>query len=129
MRNAKAPRLAGRPLAYRSRQPVSHVMPSFPLVSHVSPDRTIAWRDGARVTVREFLVDVEALAAALPAGQHVFNVCKDRYRFTVGLAATLLAGKVSLLPSTYTPQTVRQLQAFAPDAFCLHDMDDCTIEL
>ena len=104
-------------------------MPSFPLVSHVSPDRTIAWRDGASVTVREFLVDVEALAAALPAGQHVFNVCKDRYRFTVGLAATLLVGKVSLLPSTYTPQTVRQLQAFAPDAFCLHDMDDCTIEL
>jgi acyl-coenzyme A synthetase/AMP-(fatty) acid ligase/3-hydroxymyristoyl/3-hydroxydecanoyl-(acyl carrier protein) dehydratase len=104
-------------------------MPSFPLVSHVSLDRTIAWRDGASVTVREFLVDVRTLAAALPAGRHVFNVCKDRYRFTVGLAATLLAEKVSLLPSTYTPQTVRQLQAFAPDAFCLHDMDECTIEL
>ncbi|GLU30603.1 AMP-binding protein [Trinickia caryophylli] len=104
-------------------------MPSFPLVSHSSPDRTIAWRDGAPVTVRAFLAEVSALAAALPCGDHVFNVCKDRYRFTVGLCATLVAGKVSLLPSTYTPQTVRQLQSFAPDAFCLHDADDCSIDL
>ncbi len=104
-------------------------MPSFPLVSHPSPDQTIAWRDGAPVTVREFLADVSALAATLPARRHVFNVCKDRYRFTVGLCAALVAGKVSLLPSSYTPQTVRQLQMFAPDAFCLHDTDDCTIDL
>jgi len=104
-------------------------MPSFPLVSHASPDRIIAWRDGAPVTVREFLADVGALAALLPGGGHVFNVCRDRYRFAVGLCATLVAGKVSLLPSTYTPQTVRELQRFAPDAFCLHDADDCDIAL
>jgi acyl-coenzyme A synthetase/AMP-(fatty) acid ligase/3-hydroxymyristoyl/3-hydroxydecanoyl-(acyl carrier protein) dehydratase len=104
-------------------------MPHFPLVSHGSPDRTIAWRDGAPVTVREFLADVHALSASLPAGGHVFNVCKDRYRFTVGLAAALLAGKVSLLPSSHTPQTVRQLQVFAPDTFCLHDADDCAVDL
>jgi acyl-coenzyme A synthetase/AMP-(fatty) acid ligase/3-hydroxymyristoyl/3-hydroxydecanoyl-(acyl carrier protein) dehydratase len=104
-------------------------MPHFPLVSHASPDRTIAWRDGTPVAVREFLADVGALVAALPEGEHVFNVCKDRYRFTVGLAAALLAGKVSLLPSSHTPETVRQLKQFAPDAFCLHDADDCTVEL
>lgn len=104
-------------------------MPSFPLISHASPDQTIAWRDASPVTVRAFLADVSALAAQLPAGEHVFNVCKDRYRFTVGLCATLLAGKISLLPSTYTRQTVRELHAFAPNAFCLHDTDDCTIDL
>lgn len=104
-------------------------MPHFPLVSHPSPNRTIAWRDGSPVTVREFLADVGALAEHLPAGGHVFNVCTDRYRFTVGLGAALLAGKVSLLPSSHTPHTVRQLKAFAPDAFCLHDTDDCAVEL
>ncbi|MGN6085540.1 AMP-binding protein [Trinickia sp.] len=104
-------------------------MPHLPLVSHPSPDRTIAWRDGSPVAVREFLADVDALAAHLPAGGHVFNVCKDRYRFTVGLCAALLAGKVSLLPSSHTLHTVRQLQAFAPDAFCLYDADDCAVEL
>jgi acyl-coenzyme A synthetase/AMP-(fatty) acid ligase len=104
-------------------------MPSFPLVFHPSLDQTIAWRNGTPVAVREFLADVRALASDMPSGRHVFNVCKDRYAFTVGLCATLLAGKVSLLPSTYTPQTVRQLQIFAPTAFCLHDTDDCAIEL
>jgi acyl-coenzyme A synthetase/AMP-(fatty) acid ligase len=104
-------------------------MPSYPLVFHSSSDQTIAWRDGAPVCVREFLADVARLAAALPEGGHVFNVCGDRYRFTVSLCATLVAGKISLLPSTHTPEMVRQLASFAPDAFCLHDFPDCAIDL
>jgi acyl-coenzyme A synthetase/AMP-(fatty) acid ligase len=59
----------------------------------------------------------------------VLNVCADRYRFTVGLAATLLTGKASLLPSTHTPEVIRQLAAFAPDAFCLTDDPECDIGL
>ncbi|WP_321797825.1 AMP-binding protein [Caballeronia sp. J97] len=104
-------------------------MQTFPLVFHASPDQTIAWRDGAPVAVREFLADVRQLADALPEGGHVFNVCTDRYRFTVSLCATLVAGKTSLLPSTHTPEMVRALASFAPDAFCLHDSDDCAIDL
>ncbi|KXV01677.1 beta-hydroxyacyl-ACP dehydratase [Caballeronia megalochromosomata] len=104
-------------------------MPTFPLVFHASPDQTIAWRNGVPVTVRAFLADVRTLADALPEGAHVFNVCTDRYRFTVSLCATLVAGKTSLLPSTHTPEMVRALASFAPDAFCLHDNDDCAIDL
>jgi len=69
------------------------------------------------------------VAAALPAGDHVLNVCSDRYRFTVGFAAGLVAGKVSLLPSTHTPEVIRQLAVFAPDVFCLTDDTGCEIEL
>jgi acyl-coenzyme A synthetase/AMP-(fatty) acid ligase len=72
---------------------------------------------------------VTQLAAVLPAGGHVFNACADRYRFAVGLCATLVAGKVSLLPPMQTPEMVRQLAAFAPDVFCLHDAPDCAIDL
>ncbi|WP_062608257.1 AMP-binding protein [Caballeronia calidae] len=104
-------------------------MQTFPLVFHSSPDQVIAWRNGAPVTVRAFLADVRRLADALPEGGHVFNVCTDRYRFTVSLCATLVAGKTSLLPSTHTPEMVRALASFAPDAFCLHDTDDCPIDL
>ncbi|MDR8077145.1 AMP-binding protein [Burkholderia cenocepacia] len=104
-------------------------MPTHPLVFHASPDQTIAWRDGSPVTVRAFVSDVARVAAALPAGSHVFNVCRDRYRFAVSLCAALVAGKVSLLPSTHTPEMVRQLASFAPDAFCLHDAPDCAIDL
>jgi acyl-coenzyme A synthetase/AMP-(fatty) acid ligase len=102
---------------------------TFPLVFHSSPDQTIAWRSSERVSVRAFLADVRRVAAALPDGGHVFNVCADRYRFTVSLCATLVAGKTSLLPSTHTPEMVRALASFAPDAFCLHDNDDCSIDL
>lgn len=107
----------------------TEVMPTHPLVFHSSPDQVVAWRDGAPVTVRTFLADVARVAAALPAGGHVFNVCRDRYRFTVSLCAALVAGRISLLPSTHTPETVRQLASFAPDAFCLHDAPDCAIDL
>jgi len=102
---------------------------AYPLVSHTSPDSIIAWHLGQPVTVRHFLADVMRLAAGLPPGGHIFNVCADRYRFTVGLCAALVAGKISLLPSTHTPEMVRQLASFAPDAFCLHDAPDCDIAL
>ncbi|HLX01703.1 MAG TPA: AMP-binding protein [Trinickia sp.] len=104
-------------------------MPSFPLVSHSSLDEPIAWRDGAPVSVSEFLADVARLAAALPPGGHVFNACKDRYRFAVGFCAALVAGKVTLLPSTHTHESLRQLASFAPDTFCLHDSTEGAIGL
>jgi acyl-coenzyme A synthetase/AMP-(fatty) acid ligase len=104
-------------------------MQTHPLVFHSSPDQVIAWCDGAPVTVRTFLADVARVAAALPAGGHVFNVCRDRYRFTVSLCAALVSGRISLLPSTHTPETVRQLASFAPDAFCLYDTPGCAIDL
>ena len=49
--------------------------------------------------------------------------------FTLGLTACLLTGRVSLLPSTHTPEVVRQLAKFAPDVFCLTDEPACTIDL
>ncbi len=104
-------------------------MSPLPLVSHVSPDSIIAWRADGAVTLRQFLADVRQLAALFPAGSHLLNMCSDRYRFSVGLAAAIVAGKVSLLPSTHTPETVRQIKVFAPDVFCLTDSDLCTVDL
>ena len=69
------------------------------------------------------------VAAALPPRRHVLNACADRYRFTVGFAASLVADKVSLLPSTHTPEVIRQLTEFAPDVFCLTDDARCQIDL
>ena len=77
----------------------------------------------------ELLADVMRVAAALPEGSHVLNVCSDRYRFTVGLAAALVAHKVSLLPSTHTAEVIRELGVFAPDVFCLTDDPRCEIDL
>lgn len=103
-------------------------MHTLPLLTH-TPDQTVALYKGAPVSARQFLSDVENLAAALPAGSHLLNICNDRYHFTVGLAAAMVAGKVSLLPPTNTPEMVRQLKAFASDVFCLHDAEHCAIDL
>ena len=104
-------------------------MSLLPLVSHSSPDSIIAWRMEGAVTLRQFLAEVSQLVARFPAGSHLLNMCSDRYRFSVGLAAAIVAGKVSLLPSTHTPEVVRQIRFFAPDVFCLTDSDHCTVDL
>lgn len=104
-------------------------MPSLPLVSHVCPDSIIAWRADGAVTRRQFLAEVSQLVSRFPAGSHLLNMCSDRYRFSVGLAAAIVTGKVSLLPSTHTPEVVRQIKVFAPDVFCLTDSDLCTVDL
>jgi acyl-coenzyme A synthetase/AMP-(fatty) acid ligase len=99
------------------------------LLSHGTPTAVIAYRAGVPVTAQRFLSDAHHLAQGLPAGKHVLNVCADRYHFTVGLAACLIGGRVSLLPSTHTPEVIGQLASFAPDAFCLTDDIRCDIGL
>ena len=104
-------------------------MESSPLLSHRSPDAVVAYRHGVAVSASRFLADATALAALLPVNRHVLNVCLDRYRFTVALAACLMTGRVSLLPSTHTPEVIRQLTEFAADVFCLTDEQACGIDL
>jgi acyl-coenzyme A synthetase/AMP-(fatty) acid ligase len=89
----------------------------------------LAYRAGAPILAGQFLADAALTGAALGGGANVLNVCSDRYRFAVGLAAALATGKVSLLPSTRTPEVIAHLKRFAPDAVCLTDEDECDIDL
>jgi acyl-coenzyme A synthetase/AMP-(fatty) acid ligase len=89
----------------------------------------VAYRGGVAIRAGTFLADVTGVAAALPERHHVLNACTDRYHFTVAFAASLVANKVSLLPSTHTPEVIRQLTEFAPDVFCLTDDSRCQIDL
>ncbi|HWR78463.1 MAG TPA: AMP-binding protein [Thiobacillus sp.] len=96
-------------------------MSTLPLIAHRRRDAVVAWRGGTPVSVSQFLGEVEHVAGQLPPGRHVLNLCGDRYRFTVALAACIVSGRISLLPSTHTPETVRQMQQIAPDVFCIVD--------
>jgi acyl-coenzyme A synthetase/AMP-(fatty) acid ligase len=104
-------------------------MDTIALLSHSTPTSVLAYRAGVPITAQRFLSDARHLGQRLPAGRHVLNVCADRYRFTVGLAACLITGRVSLLPSAHTPEVIGQLASFAPDAFCLTDDRLCDIGL
>ncbi len=97
-------------------------MPTLPLVTH-RPDAILAWRGATPITAAAFLGEVAALVTRLPPGRHVLNLCRDRYRFAVAFAASIVDARVSLLPPTHTPEMVRQMQGRAPDCFCIADHD------
>jgi len=96
-------------------------MAMLPLIRGFEPGGVLAWRDGRTVSAGEFLRDVAALAARLPARSHVLNLCADRYRFAVGLAAALSRQQVSLLPPNETPDMIGRLASHYPDLCCLSD--------
>lgn len=104
-------------------------MPTLPLIAHRHLDAVIAWHDSTPVSARQFLGEVEYVAGQLPPGRHVLNLCGDRYQFTVALAACIVSGRVSLLPSTHTPEMVRQMQGIAPDVFCIVDKAEGGVDL
>lgn len=86
-------------------------MNALPLMGSHGLDDVFAWCAQRPVRVREFLADAHALAAHLPAGGWLLNMCEDRYHFAVGFAAGLLGGKVSLQPSSQSPETLQRLAA------------------
>jgi acyl-coenzyme A synthetase/AMP-(fatty) acid ligase len=96
-------------------------MPSYPLLGHTHLDAVFARRAGAVITVGHFLSDAAALSRALPRRRHIVNLCRDRYRFAVGLAAALQRGQITLLPPGVSPLLLAQLAADYEGAYCLTD--------
>lgn len=96
-------------------------MTHTPLLGHRSLDALFAHTPRGPVDVRTFLAEAGELAARLPAGVHFLNLCQDRYRFALGLAAGLLAGRVSLQPSSQSEETLRQIRRDYAGVFCLCD--------
>jgi len=93
----------------------------LPLIGHRDLADAIAWRDGIRVSAGRFLAEVEALAGSLPRSAYLFNLCEDRYRFMVGLAAALVAGRITVLPPNRTEQMLAQMVDTHPDGAALAD--------
>lgn len=92
-----------------------------PLIQHTALDAPIVWRDGQRLTVRDFLADVQTLAVRLPDTRYQFNCCEDRYAFMVAFAATLVRGQTNLMPPSRAPEVIRDIATDYPDACYLSD--------
>jgi acyl-coenzyme A synthetase/AMP-(fatty) acid ligase len=93
------------------------------LLADASTQRVIAWRDGHGVTTSQFLADVEALVARLPAAQAAVNLCEDRYAFLVAFAALLARGQTNLLPPSRAAHAIDETLAAHPDSYALGDAD------
>lgn len=91
------------------------------LITGHGPDDVLAWRPSGPVRVREFLADARALAAWLPAGAGVLNLCEDRYHFAVLFAACLITGQLSLQPASQSAQTLQRLAQDHAGCFAVVD--------
>ena len=94
-------------------------MTTLPLLPGALTTKTIAYLNKRTVSQAEFLRDVLALASRLPQTSHTFNLCKDRYWFSVALFAAISRGMVSLLQNSTAPENMAALFADFPDAICL----------
>jgi acyl-coenzyme A synthetase/AMP-(fatty) acid ligase len=100
----------------------------LPLIERVDLDAPLAWRDGVAVSACQFLADVAAQSACLPAAGPLVNLCGDRYRFAVGLGAALLRGRTSLLPPNALPDTLARLRHADPALQALTDDEGLAID-
>ncbi len=55
----------------------------------------------------EFRARTASLAAAIPAGGHVVNLCPGRYRFAAAFCAALARTATTLLPSSHSAESGR----------------------
>jgi acyl-coenzyme A synthetase/AMP-(fatty) acid ligase len=81
----------------------------------------VAWQAGRPVSKEEFSVDVAGLAARLPEGGHLINLCDNRYRFLVGVAAALQRGQITLLPPSRAAQVLIGIAGRFQGTYCLTD--------
>jgi acyl-coenzyme A synthetase/AMP-(fatty) acid ligase len=92
-------------------------MQSIPLCAARDPRDIVAWRNAApggalaAVSLARFLADVADTARRLPPHDYVINLCADRYRFMVGLAAGLQRRQANLLPPSAAPETLARIAA------------------
>ncbi|WP_313315036.1 AMP-binding protein [Pulveribacter sp.] len=96
-------------------------MSGLPLVGGRGPGDILAWRPQGPVSVARYCADALALAAALPPGRYIVNLCEDRYHYAVLLAACALSGRVSLQPSSQSEATLRQLACTYAGALAVTD--------
>ena len=102
---------------------------SHRLIAHTDAHAVAAYRRGDPVSASRLLRDVLRTADALPARAHILNFCADRYRFAVVLCAAIVRGQTTLLPPTTTPNVIRAMRDFAPDAYFVTEDANARVDL
>ncbi len=84
-------------------------------------DRAFALENGEAIDLQTFLRHVHGVAAGLPDGRHVINLCEDRYRFLVAFCAVALRGQINLLPPSRATSVVADVQQRYAHTWCVGD--------
>lgn len=102
---------------------------ALPLLPEAPAGATVAIHAGQPVPRELFLGEVAALAATLPAGRPLLNLCAGRYAFALGLMAGISRGSLNLLPNSLAEANIAALQAQYPDLLCLSDQAEAPFGL
>lgn len=91
----------------------------LPMLVATDPDRTLVRRRGGTVSAAQFMAQVQAVAAALPAAPAAVNLCDDRYAFLVAFCALTLRGQINLLPSSRAPRAIDEVMTSHPGCYAV----------
>ena len=105
------------------RLPAARSLP-LPLLRLHAPEDAVARRRGEPIAAAALLADAAALAAALPPGRDVLNLCRDRYHFMVAFAAALGVRRLSLLPPGSGDAAIRDICRDFGALCCVADHDE-----
>jgi acyl-coenzyme A synthetase/AMP-(fatty) acid ligase len=89
----------------------------------MSGAETFLWRGATPVSRVQFLRDAASIAAQLPAGRNLFNLCEQREAFLLAFAASVLARRTQLMPSTRTDAALAELAAGHGQPASIRDED------
>lgn len=98
-------------------------MMAKPLIWADEPNLPLAWAQGLAISRRQYLADVAALAARLPATGPMLNLTANRYRFAVGFGAALVRAQHNVLPPNHTPDMVTRLREAFASTYCMRDRE------
>lgn len=94
-----------------------------PLISR-EPKANLAWlwkEKSPIISADLFLTQVKFLAEQLPNGQHVINLCDDRYNFLVSLCAVVYREQTNLFPSNKNLVTQNLVKDRYKETYIVHD--------
>jgi acyl-coenzyme A synthetase/AMP-(fatty) acid ligase len=83
----------------------------------------LVWRGGVPIPRETLLGEAAVVAAALPAGRYVINLCESREAFVILFAASIVAGRIQLMPAARGETALAEMRAEYPDSACAGDED------
>ena len=84
-------------------------------------ENPLVWRGTVPLARGALLREAAAIAARLPPGQHVVNLCEQREAFLLAFAACVLAERVQLMPAARGETALAELRAEYPGSATITD--------
>lgn len=103
-----------------SSKPLIQRQPNDP-IAHLNKPLSCLGESSGIINAATFLSHVQALATQLPEGQHIINLCGNRYLFMVSICAAILRDQVNLLPPNKNNGTQQTLASRYENVYVLHD--------